>query len=114
MSDWRDRAACKGDLFFGRDRIAAVATCLSCDVRAECHQWATEDRNFEGIAAGLNWKQSQKAGTSRNHHSARFDWEDFDYLLGQGLTLAQIAERLGIKRASLQKAITRRNKGLAA
>ena len=65
MSDWRSRGLCAGDLNFGQFPREAVKTCRRCPVLQECYDTHLADRDFEGIAAGLNWQVTNRAKTVR-------------------------------------------------
>jgi WhiB family redox-sensing transcriptional regulator len=76
-SDWRDRAACRGEdpeLFFpigttGRDYDAQVeeakAVCRGCPVRTECLDWAYRTR-ADGIWGGTT--EQERAAARRRHN----------------------------------------------
>ena len=65
QSNWRDRAACKGDTesFFSYDRVIlarARALCARCEVRSECLESALSGRYVQGLWGGLTEAQRQK------------------------------------------------------
>ena len=62
MSDWRERAACKGETesFFSHDKTSldrARAICASCEVRGECLEAALAGADVHGVWAGLTEAQ---------------------------------------------------------
>jgi hypothetical protein len=63
--DWRDLGLCGGDLNFGQFPREAVKTCRQCPSLNPCYDEALRDRNFEGIAGGMSWQVTNRAGTVR-------------------------------------------------
>jgi hypothetical protein len=65
MSDWRSEALCAGFPDFEYDPRSAVKTCRQCPVINQCYAEALADRNFEGVAGGMWWQVTNRAGTER-------------------------------------------------
>jgi WhiB family redox-sensing transcriptional regulator len=63
---WTDLALCAEtdpELFFpekGQSTLAAKRTCMACDVRAECLQYALENNERFGIWGGKSERQRRK------------------------------------------------------
>ena len=65
MSDWRNRAACRGatESFFSYDEedvARARAVCEGCPVRHECLQMALADRRLHGVWGGTTEAERQR------------------------------------------------------
>lgn len=72
MSDWRDRAVCRGlyNLMFpGRgenhDVTAAKALCAICPVRSECLEHAMAESEMVGIWGGLSERERRRLRAER-------------------------------------------------
>lgn len=76
--------------------------CGDCPVRVNCFTYAYT-KGMEGIWGGFYFGQ-------RGRESKRDDVnDDYDFLAGQGFTRDEIAERLGMRPASLRKRLQRRS-----
>ncbi|HXN60977.1 MAG TPA: WhiB family transcriptional regulator [Acidimicrobiales bacterium] len=68
--DWRQQAACKGDVdrFFSRDAVdlaRARRMCAGCPVRDECFEYAMSHPNLQGVWAGLTPRERRELGWGR-------------------------------------------------
>jgi hypothetical protein len=63
--DWRDLALCAGNPGFEQFPREAVKTCRQCPSLNPCYDEAMRDRDFEGIAGGMQWQVTGRAGTER-------------------------------------------------
>lgn len=86
-----------------------IATCVVCG----------EDRRHEGRGlCGRCWYQARKAGTLDDfpcHRQPAAELvEDYEFLRRQGYTRALAAERMGVTKKRLEKAIERHTRRVAA
>jgi hypothetical protein len=117
MSDWRERALCVGDpMFHNQSRAGierATRICQDCPVWRSCEEWVSGEKDYEGVAAGRYWRKAKPMAPVLSRPRARFEWDDYDHLANLGVSLTDIAERFGIQRDSLVKALKLRDQEAA-
>jgi WhiB family transcriptional regulator, redox-sensing transcriptional regulator len=74
---WADRALCAQtdpDAFYpekGKSTTAAKRTCMACEVRTECLEYALENEERWGVWGGTSEHQRRKMQRERKHAAAR-------------------------------------------
>ena len=116
---WMEAAACRGldpDLFFpeqGHSTLEAMEVCAGCPVAEECRDHAIATGEKQGIWGGTTGRQRRRLtvgtrGRDRNPETlARV--RHAKALRREGLTYAEIADKLGVTRAAVGRWLAERD-----
>lgn len=118
--DWRQDALCArvdADLFFPvphtpgwqKQTQDAKKVCGRCPVREACLEWALATRQPAGVWGGLSEAERRELGGVRESHTQLCmrmqPW--IEQQLADGCSQRNVADRLGVTRATLSRCITR-------
>ena len=106
---WQDDALCATtdpDAFFPdiRDKATTAKTiCGMCEVRTECLTYAIENREEHGVWGGTTEQERTAMWEPLKPDLARLDYDRMGELIGLGLTVGEVAYRLGCSTESVSR-----------
>lgn len=129
MTNWRQRAACRGldpEIFFperGESTREAKAVCAGCPVRPECLEYALDAREVNGIWGGKSERERRSIRRKRRtaQMAARVDVTvtaadmateaarraTAQRLYGSGMTAAAVAATTGMSESTVWRLLRR-------